>query len=57
MFKDILTVTQLLLIPAIVMMYKYMKRQITIARDIIDLKVYTKAICRELKIPCALKDD
>lgn len=53
--KDLLTITQLLLIPAIAMMYRYMRRQIIIARDINDLKVYTKAICTELKLTCTLK--
>ena len=53
--KDILTIAQLLLFPAIFMMYRYMRKQIIIARDIHDLKIYTKAICKELKLTCTLE--
>lgn len=52
--KDLLTFTQLLLIPALALMYKHLKRQVVIDSNIRDLKVYVKAICAELKIPCAL---
>ena len=57
LMKDILTITQLLLIPAIAMMYKYMKSQLIMARDVRDLKVYTKAICKELKLTCTIETD
>lgn len=55
--QDILTLTQVLLIPAMVVLYKSLKKQINNQRDIKELKVYTKAICKELKLVCTLDTD
>jgi hypothetical protein len=54
--EDFLKICQFLIIPAIIMIGKYMKKQTEISRDICDLKVYVLAICKELKLTCTLKD-
>jgi hypothetical protein len=56
LLADILKITQLLFIPALILFAKSIKKQTETSRDIRDLKTYTKLICREMKIPCTLKD-
>lgn len=53
---DFLRLSQAVIIPAIIVFARYIKRQTEMQRDIRDLKTYTLAICKEMKIPCTLKD-
>lgn len=53
---DFLRVSQAVIIPALVFFARYIKKQAEMQRDIRDLKTYTLAICKEMKIPCTLKD-
>ena len=53
---DFLRFCQVLIIPAMIMVGSYMKKQTETQRDIRDLKTYVLAICKEMKITCTLKD-
>jgi hypothetical protein len=54
--NDFLRFSQAIIIPALIFFASYVKKQADIQRDISDLKTYTLAICKELKITCTLKD-
>jgi len=53
---DFLRFCQVLIIPAMVMVGSYMKKQTETQRDIRDLKTYVLAICKKMDITCTLKD-
>lgn len=56
MIDSILKILQLLILPLIIMLYKHMRKQIESDRDIRDLKTYMLAVCKNMDIPCVLKD-
>ena len=53
---DFLKLCQVLIIPTLMLVGKYVRKQTETNRDIRDLKTYVMAICKELKITCTLKD-
>jgi len=54
--SDFLKLCQVLIIPTLMLVTKYVRKQAETNRDIRDLKTYVMAICKELKITCTLKD-
>jgi len=54
--NDFLRFSQAIIIPTLIFFASYVKKQADIQHDINDLKTYTLAICKELKITCTLKD-
>jgi len=57
LFDDFLKLCQVLIIPTLALVAKYVKKQTETVRDIRDLKTYVMAICKDLKITCTLKDN
>jgi hypothetical protein len=53
---DFLRLSQALIIPSLIIFSRYIKKQTETQRDIRDLKTYVLAICKEMKVPCTLKD-
>jgi len=53
---DILKILQLLIIPIVIFLYRYFKRQTIMQRDIEDLKCYVGKICEKMDVICTLRD-
>lgn len=55
LFNDILKVSQIIVIPAGIIFYRSLKKQINKQRDISDLRKYVILICEKLGIDCVLE--
>ena len=56
-FADMLKLVQILVLPAMGVMYAALKRQINNQRDMKDVKRYIRLICDKVGIDCTLESN